>query len=166
MNPLVALEALAEVRGVRRVTLLRGERLLGRLGPAEEGDVPDRLRREQLERLAALGSPLVAGGARSACAFLGSEVHQLVRVRGYTLHVVLGGAMLLTGSLVPLLEAAGEGGWSDGDAGADGAGRGWDARLARKRAMEAARALVDKVKVVEVGDAGDGPEDAEVRDAA
>jgi len=151
MNPLAVLEAVGTARGVQRVTLLRDNRVLGRCGSVEEGDFPDRLRLEQLERFIALGDSFLPQEGRSVCAFLGSEVHQLVRLRDYKLHVVLRGSLLQVESLVELLESTGDIAWKLEGSLTGNVAKNWNGDLAREHALKAARELVDKIKVIPAG---------------
>ena len=147
MNPITTMEALYSVRGVRRVTLLRGANIIGSCCPGEETDIPDQLRREQLERLMAIGSTFTTGDIYSIATFIGKEVHQLVLLQGYTFHIVLHDAMILTKTLTRLCDSAFEGSWN-ANGSANGPGKQWNSEIAKEHAMNAAIKLVEKIEVI------------------
>ncbi len=147
MNPITTMEALYSVRGVRRVTLLHGANVIGSCCPGEQPDIPDLLRREQLERLMAIGSTIAAGRIYSIATFIGKEVHQLVLLQGYTYHIVLHDAMILTKTLTRLCDSAPEGSWN-ANVSANGPGKQWNGEIAQERAMNAAIKLVEKIEVI------------------
>jgi len=152
LNPISVMDVLGGVRGVQRVTLLRGTIVLGNCGTMGEGDVPDMLHREQLEQLLKLGSNVIPGGVNSVCGFIGNEIHQILLFRGYTFHVVLRGAMILTHTLSTLLESYGVGDWNFNEAMDEGFIKNRDDNQAKERAMSAAQQLVDRIKVIPAGE--------------
>ena len=154
MNPITTMEALYSVHGVRRVTLLHGANIIGCCCPGEVNDIPDLLRRGQLERLMAIGSTITTGRIYSIATFIGKEVHQLVLLKGYTYHIVLRDAMILTKTLFRICDSAPEGSWNANESVNDPVKQ-WNGAIAQERAMKAAVKLVEKIEVINASEFSD-----------